>query len=102
MQGCMAHCRELTKRLGTYSRRVVTRPALGRMCNCNAIQFQSPDELQSKLNIPGLRDQRLQTSGITLRSVRGEYLGLMLAKKGVGGPKIGAIQDVEKLGPELH
>src|SRR5690242_20039433 len=67
--GCMLTCCELTKRLGMYSRRVVPRPAIGRTWNSNSIQFQLPDELQSKLNISGLRNEGLETSGVSLRSI---------------------------------
>src|SRR5207249_8282848 len=62
-----------------------------------------PNQLQRKLNVPGLRHHRgLQTPRAGGRSARIEQLGSISAKKGQGWPKVGVIQYVEKLRPELH
>src|SRR5436853_7066865 len=68
-----------------------------------ASNIDLPNQLQRKLNVPGLRYGRsLQTSRAGQRSVRIEQLGTARAKEGQGWPKVGVIQDVEKLRPELH
>src|SRR6266849_1192569 len=60
------------------------------------------NHLQRKLNVPGVGCQGVQTSAVERRSVRVEQLGRAIAKKGQGRQKVGVIQDVEKLRPELH
>src|SRR5207302_3963972 len=61
-----------------------------------------PDDLQRELDVPGLRHHELQTSSAARSSVLIEYLGLAGAKEGQRRPKVGVVQDVEKLCPELH
>jgi len=61
-----------------------------------------PDELQRKLNVPGLRhDRGLQTSSPRGRPVRIKQLRRARAKKGQRWPKVGVVQDVEKLRSKL-
>src|SRR6266699_4684287 len=62
-----------------------------------------PDELQGKLTLSGFRHQRIrQLPSLGRRPVLLEYLGSLTALKGQGRPRVGAIQDVEKLRPELQ
>src|SRR5215471_14025601 len=60
-----------------------------------------PPHFKRKLNIPGLRHCRLQTSSVGVSSVWIEYLGGARTEKGQGWRKIRVVQDVEELGPEL-
>src|ERR1700676_194614 len=61
-----------------------------------------PHYLQRELNVSRQRDQALQTSCIGRRSIRQEYLGITGAIKGQGRRKVGVVEDIEKLRPELH
>src|SRR5262249_42290994 len=62
-----------------------------------------PDQLQCKLNVPGLRCHRgLQASSAGRRSVRIKQLSRARPKKGQGWPEVSVIQDVEKLRSKLH
>ena len=67
-------------------------------------QNSLPDDLQRKLTLPGFQHQRVRQNSSVFRQrpVITEYLGSFTALKGQGRPKVGAIQDVEKLHPELH
>src|SRR5216684_3397475 len=58
-----------------------------------------PDNIQCKLNVPGLRYHCIQISGIAEGSVLIQQLGLFTALKRQGWRKVGVIQDVEKLRP---
>src|SRR5207249_4661555 len=62
-----------------------------------------PDYLQRKLTLPGFRHRRVRQIPTAARQPGlSEYLGTFSALKGQGRPKVGVIQDVEKLRPELH
>src|SRR5712691_3127414 len=63
-----------------------------------------PNNLQRKLNVPsrGLRHRGIQTSATGQRSVLIEQRGTTAVSKGQRRLKVGVIQDVEKLRPELH
>ena len=61
-----------------------------------------PHYLQCELNVSRQRDQALQTSCACGRSVALEYLGVTGAIKGQGRRKVCVIEDIEKLGSELH
>src|SRR5712692_3524552 len=63
-----------------------------------------PNHLERKLNVPGQHQLRLLQAPRALRDrpVRLEDLGVTAASKGQGHLKVGVIQDVEKLRPELH
>jgi hypothetical protein len=71
--------------------------------NANFRGVRLKNYLQRQLNVPGFCRQRLlQPAPAARRSVRIEYLGITGAEKGQGRRKVGVIQDVEKLRPELH
>src|SRR5262245_21985421 len=67
---------------------------------CNIVL---PNELQCKLNVPGLsHDGRLYTSPAAQRSVLVENLRSTGTKGRQGGSKVSMIQDIEEFCPKLH
>src|SRR6202165_3618053 len=70
--------------------------------NCTATACGLENHLQRKLNVPGLRHQRGKASPAGRRSILIEQGRGSTALNGQGRRKVGVIQDVEKLRPELH